>query len=625
MAKRLFLCVFLFSFLFTLSPFTLSFADSREKFEQAAARGDIKTVRKLLKQIDFKDEQYYDAKNIALGLAAEKGHVKTMRLLMDSGAQVNAAPDPYDETALMQAAGAGQIKAMRLLLDRGAKINIFTYSGHSALIMAAANGHLETVKFLLQHKADINANVWNERQNYIDANGGTALFYAAANGHIAVAKWLLENGANVHLPARDGTALMAASANKHLAMVKLLLQHGARVNDRVNFDTKETEYGDSALILAAEAGAKDIVELLLKHGAHINATASKKRPYFATALMKASVNGHTDVVKLLLKHGADTTIKNSTGRTALMLAQAYGYEEIALLLGGSKENVHIVTKDDNAPYPIQWEETLSEKLYPRGIYSLRALLLQHPHNFNTTYGESALINAILGDYIESTELLLEHGAYADREDIFGYTPLILASARQNAAIVKLLLAKNAHVDIMDAGGNTALAHAAWKGNVEIMQLLLDAKASINAQIPKEQITFQAAMTPLMFACMEKNPEAVKLLLDNGANVDLVDKWGDTALIHALEPTRWKLFGENSEDEGYTYSRLGPSRQKQIWPQWFRGNASQTNPQYAKLPINTEIVQLLLKHGAKVNAKALDMVKETPELKVLLAPQQISTL
>ena len=93
-----------------------------------------------------------------------------------------------------------------------------------------------------------------------------------------------------------------------------LLARGANVN-------AVTPYGDTALILAAENGHKEIVSALLSHGGiDVNAATSKG----STALMSAAYNGHTGIVSALLScEGIDINAVTSNGDTALMSA-AYG-------------------------------------------------------------------------------------------------------------------------------------------------------------------------------------------------------------------------------------------------------------------------------------------------------------
>jgi len=61
--------------------------------------------------------------------------------------------------------------------------------------------------------------------------------------------------------------------------------------------------------------------------------------------------------------------------------------------------------------------------------------------------------------------------------------------------------------------NEVLIHAARKGEVAVMQELLEKNVDLNCKDEK-------GYTPLIIACYNNQAEAVKFLLDNGADI----KW-----------------------------------------------------------------------------------------------------
>ena len=73
------------------------------------------------------------------------------------------------------------------------------------------------------------------------------------------------------------------------------------------------EYGETALIKAAEGGAMESVRLLLAAGAEINAAAENGR----TALAAAVAKGHAEIADLLLKAGADVNAKDRQGESSV--------------------------------------------------------------------------------------------------------------------------------------------------------------------------------------------------------------------------------------------------------------------------------------------------------------------
>jgi ankyrin repeat protein len=84
-----------------------------------------------------------------------------------------------------------------------------------------------------------------------------------------------------------------------VAVVKLLLEKGAKL------ETKDTDYGRTPLLWAAENGHVVVVKLLLEKGAKLETKAK----YGQTPLLWAAKNSHTAVVKLLLEKGAKLETK----------------------------------------------------------------------------------------------------------------------------------------------------------------------------------------------------------------------------------------------------------------------------------------------------------------------------
>lgn len=109
----------------------------------------------------------------------------------------------------------------------------------------------------------------------------------------------------------------------------------------------------------------------------------------------------------------------------------------------------------------------------------------------------------------------------------GESPLMMAALRGELELAKLLIGKGAHVN---KTGWTPLHYAATNGHLGVMRLLLDQYAYIDAESPN-------GTTPLMMAARYGTPEAVKLLLEEGADPQLRNQLGLTAIDFANSSNR----------------------------------------------------------------------------------------
>jgi uncharacterized protein len=107
------------------------------------------------------------------------------------------------------------------------------------------------------------------------------------------------------------------------------------------------------------------------------------------------------------------------------------------------------------------------------------------------------------------------------------SPLMLAALRGQLDLVKKLVERDADVN---KTGWTPLHYAATGGHVPVIEYLLDNSAYIDAESPN-------GTTPLMMAAMYGSPEAVKHLIQAGADLQVKNGANMTALDFALKGNR----------------------------------------------------------------------------------------
>jgi ankyrin repeat protein len=189
-------------------------------------------------------------------------------------------------------------------------------------------------------------------------------------------------------------------------------------------------------------------------------------------------------------------------------------------------------------------------------------------------GTTALHWAVRTNDLALTQALLRAGADAKAANRYGVTPLSLAVINGNAAMVdsllkagpaektilmtaaragnpavmRLLLARSkADVNARESAyGETALMRAAAENHAEAAQLLIEHGADINARsqlmtYPKDRFGLEGVIsilphgqwTPLMYAARQGSLGALRVLVKAGADLNVSDPDGTTALVFAI--------------------------------------------------------------------------------------------
>jgi ankyrin repeat protein len=121
------------------------------------------------------------------------------------------------------------------------------------------------------------------------------------------------------------------------------------------------------------------------------------------------------------------------------------------------------------------------------------------------------------------ELLLQYGASLEILDSAGLSALHWASKADHLETTRLLLSRGAEVDRFGSDEKTALHSAMLADQRPMVELLIDNGADVN--IPEGTY----GQTPLILAARSSFVDLVRLLLSKGANPQLRDRGGMTAL------------------------------------------------------------------------------------------------
>ncbi|THF69220.1 ankyrin repeat domain-containing protein [Deinococcus sp. Arct2-2] len=148
-------------------------------------------------------------------------------------------------------------------------------------------------------------------------------------------------------------------------------------------------------------------------------------------------------------------------------------------------------------------------------------------------GRTALTVAALGDHVAVAALLVAAGANPDSQDEERNNALLVTGETGSVAMLRVILRATPDLTRTNRFGGTALIPAADRGHLEyVRELLTTTTVNVNH-------VNNLGWTALLEAVMlgdggTTHTEIVRVLLEHGADRDIADGAGKTALEHARQ-------------------------------------------------------------------------------------------
>ncbi|KAJ5727000.1 ankyrin, partial [Penicillium malachiteum] len=529
-------------------------------------------VRLLLDNgADVNCQDNYDTTPLLRSLHIQDERI--VRILLDGGADVNFQRG-QTPTALSLAARLGNEKAVQLLLEMGADVNLRDGVSKFALKFARASGQ-ECISALLPADGADSGSDWEDANSDSEIDGFSAEIDSEfADSESSDSGFLREEG---QLPGDDDdtnlsylfdrlfgqTALFSAAISGNEKTVQLLLDMGADINlQDIKGQTSVTstiKYGTNAILalisenksyfglqydaqeLADSAGQKseEIIQILLDRNPNLNLRDYKGR----TPLFSAVTHCADEIVRTMLENGALCDWQDTTGRTPLFNAIRRGHEGILQLL--LDNGAHINLQDAGGQTPL-----IHAMLYA-GERCDDVLRLDFHHGFfemAEREGASDLDTIVTGAFdtglkaakdarLKTIRILLDRGADPALRDENGRTALSFATQSGEKPFIEPLLDREDNIDFQDKKFRTALMHA-LRSKAEILSVI-----DLMNQGPDSGDFFLHMLkigaldkTSAKFGMHILKPleETIEFLLEFGANIELRDQDGQTALFYAAK-------------------------------------------------------------------------------------------
>jgi len=266
--------------------------------------------------------------------------------------------------------------------------------------------------------------------------------------------------------------------------------------------------GATAMSLASINGSAPMMEKLLKAGADPN----ELDPHGETPLMFAARSGNLAGVKVLLAHKADVNAKEKLrGTTALMWASEQDHADVVRLLLASGADYKAASNPD----------AKGGTAYLAPTVQGRAQQDKRPRN-----GTDVPVGAELGGAAvsASAEPAPRPAAVKARGAGAGAANSADAVAAADQAAADLAFNRNVNTE---GGGLTALVLAARQDCLDCAKALVEAGADVN------QVT-RYGWTALLTATQNRHYKLAAYLLDKGANPNLANKGGWTPIYLATD-------------------------------------------------------------------------------------------
>ena len=218
--------------------------------------------------------------------------------------------------------------------------------------------------------------------------------------------------------------------------------------------------------------------------------------------------------------------------------------------------------------------------------------------------------------------LLKAGVGANATGPLGETALMTCARSGSVEAAKILIAQGASVDAVESWrGQTALMWAAAQGHPEMMTTLIKAGADVNGRSavvawerqrtkePREKWLPPGGLTPLLLAARQGCLDCAMVLIEAGADANVIDPQGNSALLIAAINGHFdvaKFLVQNGTDPNIS-EETGQTPLYAVMDMNSMPVSNRPAPQLERnVTTGLELAQILLERGANPNVQLREM-------------------